>query len=89
MYKRQGKILICDTANRTGSLASEIASLIVQHDFYSLKEPIKIVACEDIPIPFASNLEKEILVTKDKILKAINSMCQIEERDNICGREKA
>ncbi len=87
--KKTGKILICDTANRTGSLASEIASLIVQHDFYSLKEPIKIVACEDIPIPFASNLEKEILVTKDKILKAINSMCQIEERDNICGREKA
>lgn len=69
--KKTGKVVICDTANKRGSLASEIAALIVQNDFYSLKKPIKIVACEDVPVPFAPELEKEILVTKEKILEAI------------------
>lgn len=70
--RKTGKVIICDTANRTGSLASEIASLIVQNDFYSLRAPIKIVACEDVPVPFSRNLEKKILVTKEKILKTID-----------------
>lgn len=68
---KTGRVIICDTANRTGSVASEIASLLAQYDFYSLKEPIQIVACENVPVPFARILEQEILVTKEKILSSI------------------
>lgn len=71
--QKTGKVLICDTANKTSSTASEIASLISQYAFKYLKAPIKIIACEDIPIPFAKCLEEQIIINKDKIL------CNIRE----------
>lgn len=70
--KKTGRIVICDTANRTGSLAGHISSLIVQDAFKYLKAPIKIAACEDIPIPYAKELESAVLVSKDKIKKEID-----------------
>lgn len=69
--QKTGRVLICDTANKTSSSASEIASLLAQYAFEYLKAPIQIVANENIPIPFARNLEQEIIVTKDKILNNI------------------
>lgn len=69
--RKTGKAIICDTANKTGSTASEISALLGQHVFDSLKAPIQIVACEDVPIPFAKVLEQEILVTREKILNKI------------------
>jgi acetoin:2,6-dichlorophenolindophenol oxidoreductase subunit beta len=71
--EKTGKVIICDTANKTGSTASEISSLLSQYAFEFLKAPIQIVACEDVPIPFAKVLEQEILVTKEKILNRIIS----------------
>ena len=70
---KTGRVIICDTANKTGSVASEIAARISQDAFYFLKEPVQIVACEDVPIPFAKELEKEVLVTKEKILDRITN----------------
>lgn len=74
--KKTGRVIICDTANKTGSVASEIAARISQEAFYFLKEPVQIVACEDVPIPFAKELEKEILVTKEKILDKLTTAFQ-------------
>lgn len=72
--KKTGRVIICDTANKSGSAASEIASYIQENLFKCLKGPIKIVACENVPIPFAKKLEQEILVTKDKILSKIKEV---------------
>lgn len=69
--EKTGKVIICDTANRTGSVASEIAALLSQYALTSLKAPIRIVACEDVPVPFTKLLEQQIIVTKEKIYKAI------------------
>lgn len=69
--EKTGRVIICDTANRTGSAASEIASLLIQYAFESLKNPVQIVACEDIPVPFTRILEQQIIVTKEKIYNTI------------------
>lgn len=69
--EKTGRVIICDTANRTGSVASEIASLLAQYALKSLKAPVQIVACEDIPVPFAKILEQQVIVTKEKIYKVI------------------
>jgi pyruvate dehydrogenase E1 component beta subunit len=69
--EKTGKVIICDTANKAGSVASEISSLLAQYTFDALRAPIQIVACENVPLPFAKVLEKEILVTEEKILKKI------------------
>ncbi len=69
--KKTGRIVICDTANRTGSLAGHISSLIAQEAYEYLKAPVRIAACEDIPIPYAKELEAAVLVSKEKIKREI------------------
>lgn len=71
--KKTKRVIICDTSNRNGSVASEIAAQLAQKAFYDLKEPIQIVAAENIPSPFAKVLEDEVLVTKEKILNRIKN----------------
>jgi pyruvate/2-oxoglutarate/acetoin dehydrogenase E1 component len=69
--KRTGRIIIVDTSNRSGSIASHISSLVSENLFSFLKAPIAIVAFEDVPVPFANNLEKLLMPTKDKIYNKI------------------
>lgn len=69
--RKTGKVVIADTANKTCSAASEISSIIAEEAFFSLKAPIGIVAHEDVPVPFAKNLELLLLPTKEKLLKKI------------------
>ena len=70
--EKTGRVLICDTSNKSGSVANEIASLISQNCLNSLKQPVEIVAAENIPVPFVRVMEDEVLVTADKILNKIN-----------------
>ena len=70
--KKTGKLVICDTANRTGSLAGHIASIVAEQGFQYLKAPIGIAACHDIPVPYARKLEENILISKEKILSTID-----------------
>lgn len=69
--KKTGKIVICDTANKRGSVANEIASLLAQNAFYLLKAPIRVVTCENVPVPFTKKLENEVIVSKEKIFTNI------------------
>jgi pyruvate dehydrogenase E1 component beta subunit len=69
--KKTGRVVIADTSNRSGSFAEHLSSLIVENLFGFLKAPIKIVAYEDVPVPFANNLEKKLLPSKSKILDSI------------------
>lgn len=69
--EKTGRVLICDTSNKSGSIADEIASLISQNCLNALKQPVEIVAAENIPVPFVKVLEDEILVSADKIMNRI------------------
>lgn len=79
---KTGRVVICDTANRTGSLAGHIASLISQEVFEYLKSPIGIATAKDIPVPYAKILESEVLVSKqqilDEILKVMRPQANVE-----------
>lgn len=74
--KRTGKLIICDTDNRTGSAASEIAARVVQNGFEYLKKEICIIAAEDFPVPFEKHLEEQIVLTKDKIASGVIDFMQ-------------
>ena len=68
---KTGRVVIADTSNRSGSIASHISSLVTEELFSNLKAPIGIVAFDDVPVPFANNLEKILMPNKDKILNKI------------------
>lgn len=77
--KKTKRVIICDTSNRSGSVASEVAAQLAQEAFYYLKEPIQIVAAENVPSPFAKVLEDEVFVTKEKILNRIKTAFHYDE----------
>lgn len=66
--RKTGRAVIVDTANRTCSAASEISSRLVETEFAFLRAPIGIVAYDDVPVPFAKCLERQIMPTSEKIL---------------------
>ena len=69
--RKTGRVIIVDTANKTCSAASEISSLLAEEVFCDLKAPIGIVAYDDVPVPFAKNLEMQIMPTEEKIFQKI------------------
>jgi acetoin:2,6-dichlorophenolindophenol oxidoreductase subunit beta len=69
--RKTGRLVIADTANKTCSAASEISSIVAEEAFFSLKAPIGIVAHEDVPVPFARNLELQLLPTQEKLLNKV------------------
>lgn len=74
--KKTGRVVIVDTANRTCSAASEISARLAEKEFASLRAPIGIVAYDDVPVPFAKCLERQIMPTKDKVLsKVLHTIC--------------
>ncbi|MDE5638230.1 MAG: hypothetical protein K2I47_00255 [Odoribacter sp.] len=71
---KTGRVVICDTANRTGCLAGHISSLLAENAFEYLNAPIGIASSLDVPVPYAKGLEQEVLVSKAKILNEINKI---------------
>lgn len=84
--RKTGKVVIADTANKTCSAASEIASIIAEEAFFSLKAPIGIVAHENVPVPFAKNLETLLLPTKEKMLTKV--LATIGQQQKVIDSQK-
>lgn len=77
---KTGKVVIVDTAHKTCSAASEISSIIAEEIFSDLKAPIGIVAYDDVPVPFAKNLESEIMPTKEKVVSKVLKSIEYKSR---------
>ena len=74
--RKTGRVVIADTANKSCSAASEISSILAEDLFSALKAPIGIVAYDNVPVPFAKNLELQIMPTKEKIFQKVISVMQ-------------
>jgi len=72
--RKTGKVVIMDEEPRTGSCASEIASLIAEDLFDYLDAPIKRVCAPDTPVPFSPVLEKFWMPDEDDLIKAIEEV---------------
>lgn len=68
---KTGRLVIADNAHRTGSAASEIAAVIGEEAFESLKKPIQRVTTPDVHIPFSPVMEKPLYPNKDSIYDAV------------------
>jgi pyruvate dehydrogenase E1 component beta subunit len=50
--------------------AGEVVAIVAEEGFRSLKAPIERVATPNVPIPFARNLEKQLIPGEDDIVAA-------------------
>src|SRR3546814_15731855 len=64
----------------TCSIASEIAAICMEEGFDDLDAPVLRVTNEDVPMPYAANLEKVMLIDSDKVVKAAKKDCY-KDRD--------
>lgn len=56
-------------------IGSELATMICEEAFDYLDAPPVRVAAEDVPLPYAANLEKLALPSVEKIIKAAQAVC--------------
>jgi pyruvate dehydrogenase E1 component beta subunit len=72
--KKTNRLLIVDESWPSMGVASEIAFRVMDRTFDYLDAPIKRVTSEEVPLPYASNLEEMALPNAKKIIVAIEGM---------------
>jgi pyruvate dehydrogenase E1 component beta subunit len=71
---KTGRLVVVDEANASCSIASEIAAIVAEEGFASLKAPVRRVCRPDVPVPFSPPLEARIAVTAAKIAAAAKAI---------------
>jgi 2-oxoisovalerate dehydrogenase E1 component beta subunit len=69
--RKTNRALILHEDNLTAGFGAELAALITEHAFESLDAPVRRLASFDSPVPFAPNLEKQVLPDKTTLRKAL------------------
>jgi len=68
--RKTGRLLLVEEGWLTGGVGAQIAWLVQAKAFDHLDAPIERVASEDVPMPFAGNLEKAVLPSVEKVIAA-------------------
>lgn len=74
--EKTGRLVVADEANPRCGMASDIAGMVADRGFRSLKAPIKQVTAPHTPVPFAPQLEKLYLPSPDKIEAAVRTVME-------------
>jgi pyruvate dehydrogenase E1 component beta subunit len=75
---RTGRLVIVQEAHAPCSVASEVAALVAEKGLYHLDAPIRRVTAQWAPIPFAPELEREVLPQEDQIVAAVRDVMEQE-----------
>ena len=73
--KKTNRVVVVEEGWPTSSIASEIAAICMEQGFDDLDAPVLRVTNEDVPMPYAANLEKSMLVNPAKIIAAVKRVC--------------
>ncbi len=71
---KTNRIVVAEEGWPTCGIASEIAAVVMEKGFDDLDAPVLRVCNEDVPLPYAANLEKLALITADKIVAAVKKV---------------
>lgn len=73
--KKTNRIVVVEEGWPTCSIASEIAAFVMEEGFDDLDAPVLRVTNEDVPLPYAANLEKAALVDANRVVEAVKKVC--------------
>ena len=76
--EKTGRLVLVDESPPRCSLASDVAAIVADKGFKSLKAPIKSVTCPHTPVPFAPNLEDEYMPNPRRIEAAVRSVMKCD-----------
>ena len=72
---KTNRMIVAEEGWPTCSIASEIVSICMEEGFDHLDAPVLRVCNEDVPLPYAANLEKLALVDAPRIAAAARAVC--------------
>ena len=72
--KKTSRALVVHEAPLTSGFGAEVTARLAAAAFPWLDAPIRRVAFPDSPVPFAKNLERELLPTTEKVLAAAREL---------------
>lgn len=72
--KKTSRILTVEEGWGFAGIASEISAIVCEKAFDYLDHQPERITAEDVPLPYAANLERECLPTADKIIQKVKKM---------------
>ena len=72
--EKTGRLVAIDESHPRCSIASDIAALVAQKAFHSLKAPIEMVTAPHVPVPFSPQLEDHYIPSAARIEQAVRSV---------------
>ncbi len=71
---KTNRLVVVEEGWPTCSIASEIAAVVMEQGFDDLDAPVLRVTNEDVPLPYAANLEKQALIDAAKIVATVKKI---------------
>ncbi|WP_022686399.1 pyruvate dehydrogenase complex E1 component subunit beta [Sphingomonas phyllosphaerae] len=71
---KTNRLVVVEEGWPTCSIATEIAAIAMEEGFDDLDAPVLRVTNEDVPLPYAANLEKLALISTDKIVATVRKI---------------
>jgi pyruvate dehydrogenase E1 component beta subunit len=72
--KKTNRLVIAEEGWPACSIGSEIAAICMEEGFDDLDAPVMRVTNEDVPMPYAANLERATLINASKIMDAVRKL---------------
>ncbi|SKB25360.1 pyruvate dehydrogenase complex E1 component subunit beta [Sphingopyxis flava] len=73
--KKTNRLVIVEEGWPVCSIASELAMVAMEQGFDDLDAPVTRVCNENVPLPYAANLEKAALVDTSRVIAAAKAVC--------------
>lgn len=68
------RVVVVNEGHTTGGFSNEVSSKIMDRCFFDLDAPVKRVAAEDVPIPYNSILEDEVIPGEKDIIAGVRQV---------------
>ncbi|HEX8384444.1 MAG TPA: pyruvate dehydrogenase complex E1 component subunit beta [Sphingomonas sp.] len=72
---KTNRVVVVEEGWPTCSIASEIMAVCMEDGFDDLDAPVTRVCDEDVPLPYAANLEKLALIDPARVVAAVKKVC--------------
>ncbi len=72
---RTNRVVVAEEGWPACSIASEVIAVCMDEGFNDLDAPVLRVCNEDVPLPYAANLEKLALIDSARIAEAVRKVC--------------
>jgi pyruvate dehydrogenase E1 component beta subunit len=73
--RKTNRMVVAEEGFPVCSIASEIIAICMEEGFDDLDAPVLRVCDEDVPLPYAANLEKAALIDAGRIAAAVRKVC--------------